>query len=71
MAARAAVMGLMDVFGDEQIRNLHDAWLHAGGNILAVLIELYNWYSRYPARERSRRPNRADLVFRRGADPVF
>jgi uncharacterized membrane protein len=47
MAARAAVMGLMDVFGDEQIRNLHDAWLHAGGNILAVLIELYNWYARY------------------------
>ena len=40
-------MGLMDVFGDEQIRNLNDAWLHAGGNILAVLIELYNWYSRY------------------------
>ena len=47
MAALAAVMGLMDVFGDEQIRNLHDAWLHAGGNILAVLIELYNWYARY------------------------
>jgi uncharacterized membrane protein len=47
MAALAAVMGLIDVFGDEQIRNLTDAWLHAGGNILAVVLELYNWYSRY------------------------
>lgn len=47
MAALAAVMGLIDVFGDARIRNLSDAWLHAGGNIVAVLIELYNWYSRY------------------------
>jgi uncharacterized membrane protein len=47
MAAFAAVMGLIDVLGDAQIRNLSDAWLHAGGNVLAVLIELYNWYSRY------------------------
>jgi uncharacterized membrane protein len=47
MAALAAVMGLIDVLGDAQIRNLSDAWLHAGGNVLAVLIELYNWYSRY------------------------
>lgn len=47
MAALAAAMGLIDVMGDQQIRNLNDAWLHAGGNILAVLIELYNWYSRY------------------------
>jgi uncharacterized membrane protein len=48
MAALAAVMGLIDVLGDAQIRrNLSDAWLHAGGDVLAVLIELYNWYSRY------------------------
>ena len=47
VAALAAVMGLIDVFGDAQIRNLSDAWLHAGGNVIAVLIELYNWYSRY------------------------
>ena len=26
---------------------MSDAWLHAGGNVLVVLIELYNWYSRY------------------------
>jgi uncharacterized membrane protein len=47
MAALAAVMGLIDLTGDTQIRNLSDAWLHAGGNVVAVLIELYNWYSRY------------------------
>jgi uncharacterized membrane protein len=47
MAALAAVMGLIDLTGDTQIRNLSDAWLHAGGNVIAVLIELYNWYSRY------------------------
>jgi uncharacterized membrane protein len=47
MAALAAVAGLTDVLGDVQIRNLNAAWLHAGANVLAVLIELYNWYSRY------------------------
>jgi uncharacterized membrane protein len=47
MAAVAAAMGLIDVMGDQQIRNLNGAWLHAGGNVLAVVIELYNWYSRY------------------------
>jgi len=47
MAALAAVMGLIDVMGDQQIRSLNDAWLHAGGNVIVVLIELYNWYSRY------------------------
>ena len=46
-AALAAVVGLIDLFGDDRIRNLNDAWLHAGGNIVAVLIQLYNWYSRY------------------------
>jgi uncharacterized membrane protein len=47
MAALAAVVGLIDVMGDERVRNLTDAWLHAVGNVVAVLIELYNWYSRY------------------------
>jgi uncharacterized membrane protein len=46
-AALAAVAGLIDFLSDAQIRNLNDAWLHAGGNVIAVLIELYNWYSRY------------------------
>jgi uncharacterized membrane protein len=47
MAALAAITGLIDVLGDVQIRNLSDGWLHAGGNVVAVIIELYNWYSRY------------------------
>src|SRR2546429_8395143 len=47
MAALAAVMGLTDVLGDVRIRNLSAAWLHAGGNVVAVVIQLYNWYSRY------------------------
>lgn len=40
MAALAAVMGLIDFLGDEQIRTFSTAQWHAGGNVLAVLIEL-------------------------------
>jgi uncharacterized membrane protein len=47
MAALAAVAGLTDVLGDARIRGLKDVWLHAGGNVLAVLLELYNFYTRY------------------------
>jgi Predicted membrane protein (DUF2231) len=47
MAASAALAGLTDVLADPQIRGLNDAWLPAGGNVTVVLIELYNWYSRY------------------------
>jgi uncharacterized membrane protein len=47
MAGLAAFAGLIDVLGDQRIRALNDAWLHAGGNVFIVLIELYNWYARY------------------------
>ena len=47
MAALAALAGLTDVLGDARIRDLSEAWLHAGGNVIAVLSELYNWYLRY------------------------
>lgn len=47
MAALAALAGLTDVLGDDRIRSLDTAWWHVGANILAVLIELYNWYTRY------------------------
>ena len=47
MAALAAVAGLIDVLGDQRIRALNDVWWHAGGNVVVVLIELYNWYARY------------------------
>jgi uncharacterized membrane protein len=47
MAVLAAVAGLTDVLGEARIRSLNDAWWHAGGNVVVVLIELYNWYARY------------------------
>jgi uncharacterized membrane protein len=47
MAALAALAGLTDVIGEERIRALADAWWHAGSNVIVVLIEIYNWYSRY------------------------
>jgi uncharacterized membrane protein len=47
MAALAAVMGLIDVFGDQQIRQLSTVWWHASANVLVVLIELYNLFLRY------------------------
>lgn len=47
MALLAAAAGLTDVIGDGRIRALNDAWLHAGGNIVIVLIQIYSWYARY------------------------
>jgi uncharacterized membrane protein len=49
--AALAAAGLTDVLGDARIRDLSTAWWHAGGNVIAVLIELYNWYARYSAGE--------------------
>jgi len=68
MAALAAVMGLIDVLGDAQIRNLSDAWLHAGGNVLAVLIELYNWVFALRSWERRHPADRPDPVACRSSD---
>jgi uncharacterized membrane protein len=47
MALLAAVVGLTDVLGDRRIFNLTDAWWHAGGNVLIVVIEAVSWYMRY------------------------
>ena len=47
MAALAALAGLTDFFGEPRIRALNDAWWHAGINVLAVLLSLYNFYIRY------------------------
>ena len=47
VAALAAVAGLTDVIGDAQIRSLNTAWWHAGGNVLAVVIEIINFFLRY------------------------
>ena len=49
MAALAALAGLTDVVGEPRIRALNDVWWHAGGNVVVVLIQLYNWWIRYNA----------------------
>jgi uncharacterized membrane protein len=47
MGGLAAVVGLVDVFGEPRIRALDAAWWHAGGIVIVVLLQLYNWYARY------------------------
>jgi len=47
MAALAAVAGLIDFLDDERIRDLSAAWHHMIGNVVAVLLSLWNWYRRY------------------------
>jgi uncharacterized membrane protein len=47
MAALAALAGLTDFIGDARIRDLSAAWHHMLGNVLAVLLSLWNWYRRY------------------------
>src|SRR5215217_4353594 len=49
MAALAAVAGLTDFLGDARIRSLSAAWHHMLGNVVAVLLSLWNWYRRYEA----------------------
>jgi len=46
-ALLAAITGLTDLFGDPRIRNVTDAWQHAIGNVIMVLIQLFNFYERY------------------------
>ena len=46
-AALAALAGLTDFLGDARIRQLSDAWHHAIGNVVAVLISLFSFYWRY------------------------
>ena len=49
MAALAAVAGLTDFLGDGRIRNISAAWHHMIGNVVAVLLSLFNWWRRYDA----------------------
>jgi uncharacterized membrane protein len=46
MAALAAAMGFIDFFGDAQIRSGSTAWLHMGGNLVAVVLSLINFWLR-------------------------
>ena len=47
MAALAALAGLTDFLGDAWIRALNAAWLHLGGNAVAVVLSVINFYLRY------------------------
>jgi uncharacterized membrane protein len=49
MAALAALAGLTDFLGDQRIRDLSAAWHHMLGNVVVVLLSLWNWYRRYEA----------------------
>ena len=51
MAALAALAGLTDFLGDGRIRRLSAAWHHMVGNVVVVLLSLWNWYRRYEAGE--------------------
>ena len=42
MAGLAAIAGLIDFIGSPRIRNLRAAWIHAIGNVAAVLLSLVN-----------------------------
>ena len=46
-AALAAATGLIDFLGDRRIRALGDAWQHAIGNVVLVLVQLFSFYQRY------------------------
>lgn len=46
-AALAALAGLIDFLGDRRIRALGDAWQHAIGNVIMVLVQLFSFYQRY------------------------
>ncbi|HEY7386534.1 MAG TPA: DUF2231 domain-containing protein [Beijerinckiaceae bacterium] len=56
MAALAAVAGLIDFFGDQRIRDISAAWHHMIGNVIAVLLSLWNWYLRYSGGEAAIKP---------------
>jgi uncharacterized membrane protein len=38
----AATAGLIDFFGDRRIRELRAAWIHALGNIAALVLSIFN-----------------------------
>jgi uncharacterized membrane protein len=45
-ALLAAVFGFTDFLGEARVRALRQAWLHMGGNLLAVVLEAVNLYVR-------------------------
>lgn len=46
MALLAAVLGFTDFLGDRRVRRIREAWLHMGGNLLAVGLAAGNFLLR-------------------------
>ena len=46
-AVLAVITGVIDFTGDRRIRALSDAWQHAIGNVILVLVQLFSFYQRY------------------------
>jgi uncharacterized membrane protein len=46
-AVLAAVTGVTDFLCDPRIRGLGEAWQHAIGNVIMVLVQLFSFYERY------------------------
>ena len=38
----AAIAGLIDVIGEPRIRSITAAWVHAGGNVIVLLLAIFN-----------------------------
>lgn len=51
LAALAATAGLIDFLGEPRIRALSHAWHHMIGNVIVVLLSLWNWYRRHAGGE--------------------
>lgn len=47
MAGLAAIAGLTDFLGESRIRSLSAAWHHMIGNVIVVVLSLWNWFIRY------------------------
>ncbi len=42
VALLAVIAGLVDFAGDSRVRDLTAVWLHAGGNAVALVLEIFN-----------------------------
>lgn len=42
MGVLAAIAGLIDFLGNRQIRQLSEAWVHLAGNVLVLILALFN-----------------------------
>jgi uncharacterized membrane protein len=47
MAALAAVAGSIDFWSERRIRDIRASWYHMIGNVIAVVLSLYNFWLRH------------------------